>query len=46
MGARLHIATAALLGSLLFVSGQARAADGLTRQQNWAALYASVVGTS
>jgi len=45
-GARLRIATAALLGTLLLVCGPARAADGLTRQQNWAVLYASVVGTS
>ena len=46
MGSRLRIATAAMLGTLLLVCGPARAADGLTRQQNWAVLYASVVGTS
>jgi hypothetical protein len=34
------------LASLLFTAIPARAGDGLTRQQNWAVLYASVVGSS
>lgn len=33
-------------GALMFAATTARAGDGLTRQQNWAVLYASVVGTS
>lgn len=44
--ARLNISLAGLLGGLLLVCASADAADGLTRQQNWAVLYASVVGTS
>jgi hypothetical protein len=35
-----------VLGTLLFTALPAQAGDGLTRQQNWAVLYASVVGTS
>ena len=46
MDSRLRIASAALLGGLLLVSTAAGAADGLTRQQNWTVLYASVVGNS
>jgi len=46
LGGKLRTATAALSGALLLVSASARAGDGLTRQQNWAVLYASVVGTS
>jgi|SRR5579859_2097896 len=46
MVSTLRIVTASLLGALLLVCATARAADGLTRQQNWAVLYASVVGTS
>jgi|SRR6185312_9551167 len=35
------------LASILFVAAMpANAGDGLTRQQNWAVLYASVVGSS
>jgi len=37
---------AALVGGLSLLAGSALAGDGLTRQQNWAVLYASVVGTS
>ncbi|HET7174931.1 MAG TPA: transglycosylase SLT domain-containing protein [Gammaproteobacteria bacterium] len=37
---------ACLMGGLLLSAASARAGDGLTRQQNWAVLYASVVGTS
>ena len=46
MGPTLCIVTASLLGALLLVTASARAGDGLTRQQNWTLLYASVVGTS
>ncbi len=46
MGAKLRTASAALVGALLLASTSARAGDGLTRQQNWTLLYASVVGTS
>lgn len=45
-GAELKVALLYLLGGLLLVSAAARAGDGLTRQQDWAVLYASVVGTS
>ena len=45
MGGNIRTVAAAFLG-LLLVSTSARAGDGLTRQQNWAVLYASVVGTS
>ena len=38
--------TAATLGILLAAALPAQAGGGLTRQQNWAVLYASVVGTS
>ncbi|HEY1991023.1 MAG TPA: hypothetical protein VGH71_01080, partial [Gammaproteobacteria bacterium] len=30
----------------MFAVSEAQAGDGLTRQQNWAVLYASVVGSS
>lgn len=43
---KLRVVSASLLGGLLLVSAAAGAADGLTRQQNWTVLYASVVGTS
>lgn len=46
MNGKLRIASASLLGALLLVAASARAGDGLTRQQNWTLLYASVVGTS
>src|SRR5579863_4193425 len=52
MGARflsgkIHTTLAGLsLGLLLAASAAARAGDGLTHQQNWAVLYASVVGSS
>ena len=43
----LNLLTACLTGGLLLgAAASARAGDGLTRQQNWAVLYASVVGTS
>jgi transglycosylase-like protein with SLT domain len=40
------LGAALALSSLLFAAAPARAGDGLTRQQNWAVLYASVVGSS
>ena len=43
---KLKVTLVSLLGGLLLVSASAHAGDGLTRQQNWAVLYASVVGTS
>lgn len=45
---KLHTALAALGGAGLFLAATAAQAggDGLTREQNWAVLYASVVGTS
>ena len=48
MGQGLNIKTPAwaLLASILFVATSAHAGDGLTRTQNWAVLYASVVGSS
>ena len=50
MGPDLSIKTQAwaalALSSLLFAALPANAGDGLTRQQNWAVLYASVVGSS
>jgi len=42
----LRTLTLSLLCGLALVSVSAQAGDGLTRQQNWAVLYASVVGTS
>lgn len=45
-GRKLKTVSAFLLGSLLLVGASAQAGGGLTRQQNWAVLYASVVGTS
>ncbi|HEU5398044.1 MAG TPA: lytic transglycosylase domain-containing protein [Gammaproteobacteria bacterium] len=41
-----NLLAACLMGGLLMSAASARAGDGLTRQQNWAVLYASVVGTS
>ncbi len=41
-----QLGAALALSSLLFAAIPAHAGDGLTRQQNWAVLYASVVGTS
>ena len=41
-----NLLAACLMGGLLLSAASARAGDGLTRQQNWAVLYASVVGTS
>lgn len=38
--------TALSVGGLLLAAASAQAGDGLTRQQNWAVLYASVVGNS
>ncbi|HEV7163823.1 MAG: transglycosylase SLT domain-containing protein [Gammaproteobacteria bacterium] len=38
--------TALSVGGLLLAATSACAGDGLTRQQNWTVLYASVVGTS
>ena len=50
MGRDLSIKTqtwaALVLSSLIFTVTPANAGDGLTRQQNWAVLYASVVGSS
>jgi hypothetical protein len=40
------LGAALALSSLLFAVIPAQAGDGLTRQQNWAVLYASVVGSS
>ncbi|HEX4301135.1 MAG TPA: transglycosylase SLT domain-containing protein [Gammaproteobacteria bacterium] len=40
------LGAALALTPLLFAAMPARAGDGLTRQQNWAVLYASVVGSS
>ena len=41
-----QLGAALALTLLLFAAMPARAGDGLTRQQNWAVLYASVVGSS
>lgn len=48
MGQGLNIKTSAgaFLASILFAATSAHAGDGLTRTQNWAVLYASVVGSS
>ncbi len=47
MSGKIHMTLAGMsLGLLLAASGAARAGDGLTHQQNWAVLYASVVGSS
>ncbi|HLW74038.1 MAG TPA: transglycosylase SLT domain-containing protein [Gammaproteobacteria bacterium] len=44
---KLHTVLAALgVACLLLAVAPARAGDGLTHEQNWAVLYASVVGTS
>lgn len=43
---KLHWALAATGLACLFAAASAEAGDGLTRQQNWAVLYASVVGSS
>lgn len=43
---KLHWALAAIGLACLFAISNAEAGDGLTRQQSWAVLYASVVGTS
>jgi len=40
------LGAALALASMLFAAIPARAGDGLTRTQNWAVLYASVVGSS
>jgi hypothetical protein len=45
-GIRRKAVLAALLGGFMLFTGSALAGDGLTRQQNWAVLYASVVGLS
>lgn len=40
------VLAAAGLAALFSIANTAQAGDGLTKQQNWAVLYASVVGTS
>lgn len=41
-----NVLKATLAGGLMLCAASAQAGDGLTREQSWAVLYASVVGTS
>ena len=46
MKLRTAMAAAALAAAMMTVAPVARAGDGLTREQNWALLYASMIGSS